>query len=94
MPEYVETGNTLCSWVNLDERISLQQGSALAMPFANSSFDGAYMLLVGMNIAEKVKLAVEVARVLRSGSAFGIYDVMRTGPGELTYPFRGQLAQI
>jgi len=69
--EYVETG---------------QQGSALSMPFAEDNFDGAYMLHVGMNIEDKEKLAAEVARVLRPGSLFGIYDVMRTGPGELAFP--------
>jgi len=84
--EYVETGKALCKWVGLDQRIALHQGSALAMPFADNHFDGAYMLHVGMNIEDKDKLAAEVARVLRPGSAFGIYDVMRTGPGDLTYP--------
>jgi ubiquinone/menaquinone biosynthesis C-methylase UbiE len=84
--EYVETGNTLCRWVGLAHRISLHQGSALAMPFADRSFDGAYMLHVGMNIEDKEKLAQEVARGLRPGSRFGIYDVMRTGPGDLAYP--------
>jgi ubiquinone/menaquinone biosynthesis C-methylase UbiE len=84
--EYVETGNTLCKWVGLDQRISLQQGSALAMPFAERSLDGAYMLHVGMNIEDKEKLASEVARVLRPHSSFGIYDVMRTGIGDLAYP--------
>jgi ubiquinone/menaquinone biosynthesis C-methylase UbiE len=84
--EYVETGNTLCKWVGLGQRISLHQGSALSMPFAERSFDGAYMLHVGMNIEDKEKLASEVARVLRPRSSFGIYDVMRTGQGELAYP--------
>jgi SAM-dependent methyltransferase len=56
------------------------------MPFDDMSFDGAYMLHVGMNIEDKEKLASEVARVLRPGSSFGIYDVMRTGPGDLSYP--------
>jgi ubiquinone/menaquinone biosynthesis C-methylase UbiE len=84
--EYVETGNTLCQWVGLGGRISLHQGSALAMPFTDSSFDAAYMLHVGMNIEDKEKLAGEVARVLRPGSVFGIYDVMRTGPGDLAFP--------
>ena len=84
--EYVETGNTLCKWVGLDERVALRQGSALAMPFTDRSFDGAYMLHVGMNIEDKETLADEVARVLRPGSLFGIYDVMRTGSGEITFP--------
>jgi ubiquinone/menaquinone biosynthesis C-methylase UbiE len=84
--EYVETGNALCKWVGLDQRIFLRQGSALAMPFTDRGFDGAYMLHVGMNIDDKEKLASEVARVLRPNSRFGIYDVMRTGPGDLAYP--------
>ena len=84
--EYIETGNALCKWVGLDQCISLHQGSALLMPFAEASFDGAYMLHVGMNIDDKERLASEVARVLRPRSSFGIYDVMRTGPGDLAYP--------
>jgi hypothetical protein len=56
------------------------------MPFADRSFDGAYMLHVGTNIEDKEKLASEVKRVLQPDSPFGIYDVMRTGPGALKYP--------
>lgn len=85
-PEYVEAATVLCGWVGLTGLISLYQGSALAMPFADRSFDGAHMLHVGMNIADKAKLCSEVGRVLRPGSLFGIYDVMRIGAGELTYP--------
>jgi ubiquinone/menaquinone biosynthesis C-methylase UbiE len=84
--EYVATGNTLCKWTGLDQRISLRRGNALAMPFDDGKFDGAYMLHVGMNIENKEQLADELARVLRSGSVLGIYDVMRTGPGDLSYP--------
>jgi ubiquinone/menaquinone biosynthesis C-methylase UbiE len=85
-PEYVETAKGLCGWVGLGSRISVHQGSALAMPFADNGFDRAYMLHVGMNIDDKAKLCSEVSRVLRPSSVFGIYDVMRTGTGELTYP--------
>lgn len=84
--EYVETGNALCKWVGLNQRISLQQGSALEMPFSEGTFGGAYMLHVGMNIEDKERLASELMRVLRPQSPLGIYDVMRTGPGDLTYP--------
>lgn len=85
-PEYIETATVLCGWVGLDGRVFLHQGSALALPFANGSFDRAYMLHVGMNIDDKAKLCSEVNRVLKGNSLFGIYDVMRTGDGELTYP--------
>jgi ubiquinone/menaquinone biosynthesis C-methylase UbiE len=85
-PDYVAAGSELCAWVGLADRISLRQGSALAMPFADGAFDGAYMLHVGMNIADKGALCGEVSRVLRPGSLFGIYDVMRTGDGDLAFP--------
>jgi SAM-dependent methyltransferase len=84
--EFVEAGRELCKWVGLGERVSLHQGSALSLPFADEAFDGAYMLHVGMNIEDKRKLCAEVARVLKRGASFGIYDVMRIGDGELAFP--------
>jgi ubiquinone/menaquinone biosynthesis C-methylase UbiE len=84
--EYIETGKVLCKWVGLDDRISLYQGSALSMPFPDDAFDGAYMMHVGMNIEDKIQLCSEVYRVLRHGTLFGIYDVMKVGEGSLTYP--------
>ena len=84
--EYVTTGQVMCDWVGLGGRVSLRQGSALAMSFEADTFDGAYMLHVGMNIDDKRQLCAEVHRVLRPGAYFGIYDVMRTGEGELAYP--------
>jgi ubiquinone/menaquinone biosynthesis C-methylase UbiE len=84
--DYVEAGNVLSGWLHLEDRVSLQQGDALALPFADGSFTAAYMLHVGMNIADKSALFSEIARVLRVGARFGVFDVMRTGPGELSYP--------
>ena len=85
-PEYIDTGNVLCGWVGLDKLVTLQQGSALALPFEDATFDGAYMLHVGMNIDDKAALFKEIHRVLKPGARFGVYDIMRTEDGELTYP--------
>jgi ubiquinone/menaquinone biosynthesis C-methylase UbiE len=85
-PEYIDTGNVLCGWVGLDKRVTLQQGSALALPFEDGVFDGAYMLHVGMNIPDKATLFGEVSRVLKPGARFAVYDIMRTGAGDLSYP--------
>ena len=51
--EYIDTGNALSSWVNMDKQITLYQGSALYMPFEDEMFDGGYMMHVGMNIEDK-----------------------------------------
>jgi ubiquinone/menaquinone biosynthesis C-methylase UbiE len=85
-PEYVNVTNALAARVGLDERVSCELGSALALPFAPESFDGAYMLHVGMNIENKARLFAEVRRVLAPAGVFGIYDVMRLAAGELSYP--------
>lgn len=84
--EYIETGKALCTWVGLDKQVTLHQGSALTMPFQDEIFDGGFMIHVGMNIEDKAQLFTEVYRVLRPGTLFGVYDIMRIGDGELTYP--------
>ena len=84
--EYVRVAGALAGRVGLGERVSYRQGSALALPFDAGTFDGAYMLHVGMNIADKAGLFREVRRTLKSGGVFGIYDVMREGDGDLLYP--------
>ena len=84
--EYIDAGRKLCEWVGLQEQVCLEQGDATATPFSDDKFDKAYMLHVGMNIADKVALFFEIRRVLRAGGTFGIYDIMRVGQGELSYP--------
>ncbi|OGN96270.1 MAG: methyltransferase [Chloroflexi bacterium RBG_13_50_21] len=85
--EYTETGKALSNWVKLDKQITLQQGSAISMPFEDETFDGGYMLHVGMNIEDKAMLFTEIYRVLRPGATFGVYDIMRQNGGELTFPY-------
>lgn len=85
--EYVRVAEALSKAVELDKMASYRQGSALDLPFEAGAFDGAYMLHVGMNIADKAQLFAEVKRVLKPGGVFGIYDVMRgAGDGELSFP--------
>jgi SAM-dependent methyltransferase len=85
-PEYVNVTNALAQRVGLDDRVSCELGSALALPFAPGSFDGAYMFHVGMNVENKAKLFAEVRRILAPSGLFGIYDVMRLADGDLSYP--------
>lgn len=84
--EYIEAGKVLSAWVGLEKKVALQHGSATEMPFEDSSFDGGYMLHVGMNIEDKELLFEEIYRVLRPGASFGVYDVMRNKEGELAFP--------
>ena len=85
-PEFVSTGQSLCDWVGLSDQVKLHQGDATAMPFADESFDAAFMLHVGMNIPDKAGLFAEAYRLIKPGAFFGVYDVMQTSDEPLTYP--------
>jgi ubiquinone/menaquinone biosynthesis C-methylase UbiE len=84
--EFVRTAESLTKLVHLEDAAAFEQGSALAMPFAAGSFDAAYMFHVGMNIADKNALFQDVARVLKSGARFSIYDLMRVSDEPIAYP--------
>ena len=75
-PHYKAVGEALNAAVGLDGNPVFVTGSALEMPFGNDSFDAAYLIHAGMNIRDKKGLYEEVARVLRPGGVFGVYDIM------------------
>lgn len=84
--EYVAAARTLSAMVGLAEATRFETGSALAMPFGDARFDAALLLHVGMNIPDKARLFAEARRVLKRGGEFAVYEVMRTGEGELDFP--------
>ncbi|MDH3234127.1 MAG: methyltransferase domain-containing protein [Alphaproteobacteria bacterium] len=84
--EYVAVATSLANCVGLSEQVAFRQASALDIPFDADTFDGATMLHVGMNIADKARLFAEAARVVKPGGQMGIYDIMRTGEGALEFP--------
>jgi SAM-dependent methyltransferase len=84
--DYVRVAGQLAARLNIGDPVSYRHSSALALPFEPESFDGAYMLHVGMNIRDKAALFAEVRHVLKPGSEFGIYDVMCEKDGELAFP--------
>lgn len=85
--EYVAVATALAARVGLAGRVRYVEGSAMALPFPDAAFDGAVMLHVGMNIADKAGLFAGVRRVLKPGGFFAIYDVMaEDGAGGLDFP--------
>ena len=56
------------------------------MPFEAATFDAAYTQHVAMNIEAKPALYAEIARVLKAGARFGIYDILQGPGGEAIYP--------
>lgn len=85
-PEFVQTARTITERTGLSGQVTFSQGSILALPFEDGSFDAAIMVHVGMNIQDKDTAFAEAARVLRPGSVFAVYDVMLVGGDLETYP--------
>jgi ubiquinone/menaquinone biosynthesis C-methylase UbiE len=84
--EFVRVAASLTQRLNLGGKAQFRQGSALEMPFSPASFDGAYMIHVGMNIQDKAGVFREVARVLKRGGQFAIFDLMLKGNGAMEFP--------
>jgi SAM-dependent methyltransferase len=85
-PEYVSVARMLSEKTGLAERVDYRVASALAMPFPDRSFDVAITMHVAMNIADRAALYREVARVVKPGGGFCIYDVMKGKSEGLNYP--------
>src|SRR6185369_15703524 len=58
--EYVAVAQALSQRVGMADKVSFRQASATALPFPDASFDGATLLHVGMNIADKPAMFAEV----------------------------------
>ena len=85
-PEFVEVASRLSRRAGLSDATTYRVGSATSLPFTDRTFDGAYMLHVGMNIADKKGVFAEVHRVLKPGGIFLVYDIMRQSDGDFVYP--------
>lgn len=85
-PHFVETAKTLSKMCGMADRVDFVTGSATDLPFENGSFDLALLLHVGMNVPDKPAIFREARRVLRDKGMFAVYDVMRSGDGDLGFP--------
>lgn len=84
--EFCDVARHLTQMLGLEDRVAFEQGDALAMPFADASFDGAYSMNVSMNIADKAGFYKEIHRVLRPGAWFVLIEIGQGPNGSLDYP--------
>ena len=85
-PDFIEAATELTRLVGLAERVRFQLASGTDLPFEDAHFDAATLMHVGMNIEDKRTLLSEMARVTRPCGRVLVYDLMRIGEGELSYP--------
>jgi ubiquinone/menaquinone biosynthesis C-methylase UbiE len=76
----------LTALVGLQDQVQFTQGSALALPFADGSFDVVVMQHVAMQIAEKDQLFGECARVLKPGGMLALHEIFSGEGGPPHFP--------
>ncbi len=83
---YVRAAGMLAKRLGLAPRVSYCWGDALAMPAGDASCDVVWTQHASMNIGDKPAFYSEIARVLRPGGAFAMYDVMAGPVAPLRFP--------
>lgn len=73
--EYIETAKRLTRLLNMQERVNFHAASALALPFDDHTFDGAWSIQMNMNVEDKLSWLQEVYRVLKPGCRAVLYEV-------------------
>jgi sarcosine/dimethylglycine N-methyltransferase len=74
-----QAANRLTALVRLDEKVKFRCGNALAMPFADGTFDVAVSQEAFVHVPDKPRLIRECARVVRSGGHIAFTDIVQRG---------------
>ena len=85
-PELIETGRVLTERCKLANRVMLQLGNALDLPFPDQTFDVVWCQNVTMNIADKAGLLAGVYRVLKPGGLFTSTEYSVGPGGDIIFP--------
>jgi len=73
--EYIDAAERLTQLLNMQERVSFHAASALALPFDDATFDGAWSIQMSMNIEDKPGWLRELHRVIKPGGRAVFYEV-------------------
>lgn len=73
--QYIDAAERLTQLFKMQERVKFHAASALALPFADNTFNGAWMIQMNMNIEDKLTWLQEVRRVLKPGGRAVLYEL-------------------
>jgi MPBQ/MSBQ methyltransferase len=83
---FCRAADRLTRGAGLADRVEIVCGDALALPFADQSFDLAWTQAVIQNIADKPQFISEIARVVRPGGRAALFEVAAGPGGPLEFP--------
>lgn len=84
--EFCGVARVLSGQLGLEDRITIEQGDATALPYSAASFDGSYSINVAMNIADKAAFYGGLHRVLKPGGWLLLCEIAQGPNGEVDYP--------
>ena len=84
--EFCRVAQLLTRRLRLEALADYRQGDALALPFADLSFDIVWSQNAAMNIRQRDRLYREMRRVLKPGGRLGLQEVAQGPGGEPHYP--------
>lgn len=73
-PAFIVAGRKLTALLALQDQVTLDQGDAQHLPYADASFDGAYAQHVTMNVPDRSQFFAEALRVLKPGAWFALTE--------------------
>lgn len=84
--EFCDVARHLTQLAGLADRVRFEAGDALAMPFGDGTFNGAYSINVAMNIADKAAFYREIRRVLAPGGWLVLAEIAAGDGRPLDFP--------
>jgi sarcosine/dimethylglycine N-methyltransferase len=85
-PEFCAAAAALNRATGLADKVTIIEGSALALPVPDNAFDRAYSQNVVMNIADKRGFYREAFRALKPGGVLALSNLCRGADGAFRYP--------
>ncbi len=93
-PEMLAVGTAKVARRGLAERISLRQGQAEDLPFADDAFDGVTIAFGIRNVPDRRRALAEMARVTRAGGRVVILELGEPASGLLAPLARFHVRQL
>lgn len=84
--EYIDAAERLTQLLNMQERVKFLTASALALPFDDNTFDGAWSIQMNMNVEDKSGWLKEVYRTLKPGGRAVLYEVCGSKKTPVYFP--------
>ena len=83
---FVEAANNLTALLRMERQVHIEHGDGQHLPYADSTFDGAFTQHVTMNVADRLAFFAEAYRVLKPGAFFALTEHGLGEKGDPHYP--------